>query len=68
QINIESEIVNLKMNKIYEYKNPIKIKKGEEIGCFHMGSTIVILSKNWEYDLKPREKVLFGQQIAKYKE
>ena len=46
QINIESEIVNLKMNKIYEYKNPIKIKKGEEIGCFHIGSTIVILSKN----------------------
>lgn len=68
QINIESEIINLKMNKIYEYKKPIKIKKGEEIGCFHMGSTIVILSKNWEYDLKPREKVLFGQQIAKYKE
>lgn len=68
QINVESEIANLRENKIYEYKKPIRIKKGEEIGCFHMGSTIVILSKGWEYNLSPREKVLFGQQIAKHKE
>ncbi len=67
QINLESKIANLKENESFCYEKPIFVKKGDELGCFQMGSTIVMFSKNWEYNLKIKEKVLFGQQIAQYK-
>ena len=67
QINLESKIANLKESESFCYEKPIFVKKGDELGCFQMGSTIVMFSENWEYNLKIKEKVLFGQQIAKYK-
>lgn len=35
-------------NRIYNYKEPIKLNAGDEIGFFEMGSTIVLIAKaNW---------------------
>lgn len=65
QINFAPEIVGINKSEILRFETPIFLKKGEEIGSFLMGSTIVILSKNWKYDLKFKEKVYFGQCIAK---
>ena len=42
----------------------VKVKE-EELNKIEMGSTIVLLSKNWKYDLKLKEKVYFGECIAK---
>ncbi|MCI5968061.1 phosphatidylserine decarboxylase [Helicobacter sp.] len=65
QINFAPEVVGFKESKTLLFHTPIAVKKGEEIGSFLMGSTIVLLSKNWKYDLRLKEKVYFGQCIAK---
>ncbi len=65
QINFAPEVVNFKTSQSLSFKTPITLYKGDEIGSFLMGSTIVLLSKGWEYDLKVKEKVYFGQCIAK---
>lgn len=51
---------------IYEYSDTY-LKKGDDFGCFEMGSTIVIVSeKNMLTNLiKTDEHVKFGQTIAK---
>ena len=67
QINFYPESTNFKESKEVVFDTPIILKKGDEIGSFLMGSTIVTFSKNWEFCLKEREKVYFGQLIAKYK-
>ncbi|MDE5603708.1 MAG: phosphatidylserine decarboxylase [Helicobacter sp.] len=67
QIHILPEIVNLKENKSFVFEKPYLLKKGEEIGCFEMGSTIVILSKNWEYSIKSEEKIHFGECIGNHR-
>jgi phosphatidylserine decarboxylase len=68
-VNVEPKIeTNIKSNLIseYQYQNLI-VKKGDELGYFKMGSTVVILS---EKDfLKPKlvigQNVKFGETIAK---
>ncbi|WDL69334.1 phosphatidylserine decarboxylase [Helicobacter winghamensis] len=65
QINFAPEVTGFKKSQTLHFDTPIIVKKGEEIGSFLMGSTIVLLSKNWKYDLKLKEKVYFGQCIAK---
>jgi len=68
-VNVEPKIeTNIKSNSIseYQYQNLI-VKKGDELGYFKMGSTVVILS---EKDfLKPKieigQDVKFGETIAK---
>lgn len=65
QINFAPEIARLKKSKVLDCNPPIVLQKGDEIGSFLMGSTIVLLSKNWKYDLKLKEKVYFGECIAK---
>ncbi|WP_299547320.1 phosphatidylserine decarboxylase [uncultured Helicobacter sp.] len=67
QMNFAPEVVEFKESKTLNFDTPIVVQKGEELGSFLMGSTIVLLSKNWEYDLKIKEKVYFGQCIAKAK-
>lgn len=67
QIHIIPEIVNLKENKSFVFKESYLLKKGDEIGCFEMGSTIVVLSKNWEYSIKNKEKIYFGECIGNHK-
>jgi phosphatidylserine decarboxylase len=53
--------------KVYEYDN-IEITKGECLGYFKMGSTIVMI---WEKDTVKIENLLnhdirFGKKVAKY--
>jgi phosphatidylserine decarboxylase len=52
---------------VYEYEN-LYLNKGDDLGCFHMGSTIVILSEEnmLELSVKIGEKVSYAQTIAKY--
>lgn len=54
----------------FEYKEPIKLKKGELFGWFEMGSTIVILSQksaiNWSVALN--QKVSFGDVLGELNE
>ncbi|PAF52124.1 phosphatidylserine decarboxylase [Helicobacter sp. 13S00477-4] len=52
------------LNAFYKYENPIIIHKGQEIGMFKMGSTVVIFAKGLK-NLPAREiKVKFGDTIA----
>lgn len=52
-------------NAVYEYDKPIAVKKGEELGFFNMGSTIVLLSDGAEFESKQDSKVAFGNRIGK---
>lgn len=65
QIHFAPDVAEFEESQTLEFAEPIFVKKGDEMGSFLMGSTIVLLSKNWEYQLKLREKVYFGQCIAK---
>lgn len=51
---------------VYEYEN-LFVKKGENFGCFEMGSTIVVLTQKetLKLALKAGEDVKYGQTIAK---
>ena len=53
------------------YSSPIDFKRGEEMGLFKLGSTVIILFPNqmnidWEA-FKPKADVLMGQKIGTLK-
>jgi phosphatidylserine decarboxylase len=52
----------------YEFDN-LHLNKGDDFGCFEMGSTIIILSEKdmLEVDVKAGQNVKFAQTIAKLK-
>ncbi len=47
------------------YESPITVSKGERIGTFHLGSTVVLLFEKRGLDLKlsPPTQVIYGQSI-----
>ena len=45
------------------YENPISLKAGEEIGCFEMGSTVVLLAKA-NFTIKDGDVVKMGEEIG----
>ncbi|MGR9114843.1 MAG: archaetidylserine decarboxylase [Gammaproteobacteria bacterium] len=49
--------------------NPPTAKKGEEIGCFNMGSTVILLfgknAVNWDESLAPDHRVKMGELIGR---
>ncbi|BEG57086.1 hypothetical protein NHP21005_07740 [Helicobacter sp. NHP21005] len=49
---------------IYTYTPPITLKKGEELGRFEMGSTIVLLVPNVVLNTAIGQKVLFSTPIG----
>ncbi|CZE49408.1 phosphatidylserine decarboxylase [Campylobacter geochelonis] len=57
---------NASYTQFYEYEN-LYIKKGEHIGNFELGSTIVLLAQNGalEFELTSEQKVKFGDIIGK---
>ena len=43
------------------------VKKGDRLGCFSLGSSIVLIfeaPKNFHFVVEPGQKVLFGQPIG----
>ncbi len=54
--------------QVYEFED-LYLDKGDDFGCFEMGSTIVILAQKdmLELNIKAGEKVKFAQSIAKLK-
>lgn len=51
--------------QLYSYEN-LHLSKGEDFGCFEMGSTIVVLAQKEMLDLKVKtnQKVRYSQSIA----
>lgn len=48
---------------VYEYDG-LNMDKGDDFGCFQMGSTIVLITENMDVLVKSGEKVSFAQDIA----
>ncbi len=53
--------------QVYTFEN-LYLDKGDDFGCFEMGSTIVILAQKEMLELlvKENDKVKFGDTVAKY--
>ncbi len=72
QVSFEPRIqTNADVNgeQVYTFEN-LYLDKGEDFGCFEMGSTIVILSEKEMFEtlqVKAGDKVKYGDTIAKLK-
>jgi len=69
QVSFEPKIktnVDAEVSSVYTYDN-LYLNKGDDFGCFEMGSTIVILTEKGMLDLeiKPGDSVKYGDTIAK---
>jgi len=53
----------------YEYPIPVQVKKGEEIGLFNLGSTVVLVfeSEDFEFKVKVGDKIKVGQLVGNAK-
>lgn len=51
-------------NETYTYANPKKVRKGEELGMFQMGSTIVLFVEDCKASIGSGERVKFAQSIG----
>lgn len=55
----------------WNYDNPIFLKRGEEMGRFKLGSTVIVLLENnaidWDAEFGPLQSVQFGQKIGTLK-
>lgn len=51
----------------FKYTNPIEVKKGDELGRFEMGSTVVIFAENVTLNSSLiGQKVRFGERVASF--
>jgi phosphatidylserine decarboxylase len=55
---------------VHDYKPPVEIVKGEELGIFHMGSTVIVLyseefRKKFESHLSVARRVKIGENLIK---
>ncbi len=71
QVSFESRIktnADALHSSVYEYEN-LHLKKGEDFGCFEMGSTIIVLCEKDMLDirLKMGDNVKFAQTVARLK-
>ncbi len=55
---------HLRESVAYDYSD-LEMKKGDDFGCFQMGSTIVLIAEKMEIFVDNGEKVSFAQDIAK---
>ena len=53
---------------VYEYEEGIKLSKNDDLGCFEMGSTIIILAEpeTLERTVAQGEKISYAQTIARF--
>lgn len=71
QVSFEPKIktnADAQKSSVYNYEN-LYLNKGDDFGCFEMGSTIVILAQKemLELSVKAGEDVKYAQNIAKLK-
>ncbi len=71
QVSFESRIktnADALHSSVYEYEN-LHLKKGEDFGCFEMGSTIIMLCEKDMLDIKSKmgDDVKFSQTVARLK-
>lgn len=63
--------INYNKNNLFQKsQNGIKVSKGDEMGRFNMGSTIVLVfeaGENFEPEVSVGERVLYGQKIGSHK-
>ena len=54
----------------YETMNPVMLARGEELGRFNMGSTVILLAEagalEWSAELTPGKVVRMGQSIGRW--
>ncbi|MCE3047563.1 phosphatidylserine decarboxylase [Helicobacter kayseriensis] len=50
----------------YAYQEPVKIKKGREMGMFKMGSTVVLIASGVNFELEEGRSVKFGERIGSF--
>lgn len=54
--------------RVHRFEQPIPIKKGEELGRFEMGSTVILLFETnkvrWDTSLVPEARIRMGQKIG----
>ncbi|WP_104696959.1 MULTISPECIES: phosphatidylserine decarboxylase [unclassified Helicobacter] len=48
----------------FAYDQAIRVKKGEEMGMFEMGSTVVVFAKGLKTSLQVNQKVKFGDDMG----
>lgn len=60
-----------RMQQQWNYESPIYFKRGEEMGRFKLGSTVIVLLENnaidWDANFGPTCNVQFGQKIGTLK-
>ncbi|MCL1911221.1 MAG: archaetidylserine decarboxylase [Leptospirales bacterium] len=58
---------SIRSQKEVFFDESVKVKAGDEIGAFHLGSTIILLFEKGmaELEIKPGERVRFGQSIGR---
>lgn len=56
------------INTTYTYPEPIFLAKGEEMGMFKMGSTILVFQQNYIPLTQIGEKVRFGESVGEFGE
>jgi phosphatidylserine decarboxylase len=63
--NLQTNVKDAKL-KIYEYEEPQELKKGDELGMFKMGSTVVMIFEEGSVEIKTEvgKKVRFGEEVA----
>jgi phosphatidylserine decarboxylase len=64
RIKTDADVIG---EQVYEFEN-LYLDKGDDFGCFEMGSTIVIISEKEMFEeilVKAGDKVKFGDTIAK---
>lgn len=51
---------------IFSYCDPIRVTKGEELGMFMMGSTVVLFFKNIKFNLTLNQRVRYADGMATF--
>ena len=57
---------DIRESVVYEYED-LTMRKGDDFGCFQMGSTIVLIAENMDIFVKSGEQVSFTQDVAEVK-
>lgn len=68
-LNFEPRVqtnTQVNINTAYTYSEPIFLAKGEEVGMFKMGSTILTFQKDYTPLSRIGEKVRFGESVGEF--